>query len=452
MITKSKTVFICQNCGSKTPKWMGQCLNCKQWNTIVEEIIEKKKIFHLLGDKKQESEALLFTDIIPLEKQRIITKDTELNRVLGGGIVSGSVILLGGEPGVGKSTVLLQLALQNCELKILYVSGEESVSQIKMRGDRIGNRNQKFYILTETNTQNIISSISEIKPDLVIIDSIQTVNTNNIDSATGSISQIRECASEFIELAKYNNIPIFLVGHITKEGNIAGPKVLEHMVDVVLQFEGDRNHIFRLLRSNKNRFGSTQEVGIYQMKSEGLEIVKNPSEIFISNFQNGLSGNSIAVSVEGIRSILVEVQALVSTAVYGTPQRSTTGYDIKRLNMLLAVLEKRVGFKLGIKDVFLNIAGGMKIEDTALDLSVVASILSSNEDIYIPNKYCFAGEVGLSGEIRPVTKIENRISEVEKLGFEKIFISSDNKVDESRYTIKIIKNSRIIDFFKNLFL
>ena len=450
-MAKIKTAYICQKCGSQSSKWLGQCSNCKEWNTFIEEVIEKKTTNNAVKlSYGEENNSILFEDIKINKTKRIEIEDTELNRVLGKGIVGGAVVLLGGEPGIGKSTLLLQLALKNTEIKTLYISGEESEGQIKMRGDRVGVKNPNCYVLTETNTQNILKEVKKIKPDLIIIDSIQTIQTNNIESSAGSISQIRESASEFIDLSKYSNIPIFLVGHITKDGNIAGPKVLEHMVDVVLHFEGDRNHIFRILRANKNRFGSTQEIGIYQMKAEGLEVVKNPSEVFISNLQNGLSGNSIAVSLEGIRPILIEVQALVSPAVYGTPQRSTTGYNIKRLNMLLAVLEKRLGFQLSSKDVFLNIVGGIKIEDPALDLSVIASILSSNEDINISNKYCFSAEVGLSGEIRPITRIESRILEAEKLGFEKIFISSANKINKNKYQIEIIQTSKIIDFFKSL--
>lgn len=451
-MAKTKTTFFCQNCGTQYAKWLGQCTSCNQWNTIVEEIIQKeeKRQWKQTNKNIRTSKALNVSDIVLNSEDRISTKNNELDRVLGGGLVNGSVILLGGEPGIGKSTLLLQVALGVFK-KVLYVSGEESQSQIKMRAQRLNHLNNKCLILTETKTQNIFKIIEESMPNIVVIDSIQTLHTDTIDASPGSISQIRETTAELIKFAKETSIPVILVGHITKEGQIAGPKILEHMVDVVLQFEGDRNHIYRILRTQKNRFGSTSELGIYEMQSTGLREVENPSEILISHKDEALSGTTIAAILEGARPLMIEVQALVSTAVYGTPQRSTTGYNIKRLNMLLAVLEKRAGFRLGNKDVFLNITGGIKVEDPAIDLAVISAILSSNEDDSISEKYCFAAEVGLTGEIRPVNRIEQRILEAEKLGFSKIFVSKYNKIDQSKYTIQIELISKVEDIYKKLF-
>jgi len=447
-MAKLKTQYFCQNCGAQYSQWHGQCKTCGEWNTLVEEIVEKstKSIA-----TKSKSSIINIIEVETNEEPRITTPSEELNRVLGGGIVLGSVTLIGGEPGIGKSTLLLQLALK-MKKKILYVSGEESASQIKMRADRLAEvKNPNCFLFTETNVEKILHEAKKLMPDFVIIDSIQTLQSQLIESSPGTVSQIRECSNEIIKFAKENNIPVFLVGHITKDGQIAGPKVLEHMVDVVLNFDGDRNHLFRLLRANKNRFGSTSEIGIYEMISQGLKEIKNPSEILITKKSEELSGNAVAVTLEGNRPMLLEIQALVSTAVYGTPQRSSTGFDAKRLNMLLAVLEKRAGFQLGAKDVFLNITGGIKTDDPALDLAVVASILSSNEDIAISEHYCFAGEIGLSGEIRPVAQAEQRITEAEKLGYEKIFVSNLNKLPKRKFGIKIEEISKIEDFVELLF-
>lgn len=447
-MAKLKTSYFCQNCGMQYSKWLGQCQNCGEWNTIVEEVVEKKSKSIL---PKTKQHIINIIEVETSEEPRIKTPSEELNRVLGGGIVLGSVTLIGGEPGIGKSTLLLQLALK-MKKRILYVSGEESASQIKMRADRLTElQNPNCYLFTETSIEKIIYEAKKLQPDFMIIDSIQTLHSAEIESSAGSVSQIRECSNEIIKYAKENNTPVFLMGHITKDGQIAGPKVLEHMVDVVLNFDGDRNHLFRLLRANKNRFGSTSEIGIYEMISQGLKEIKNPSQILITKKLEELSGNAIAVTLEGNRPMLLEIQALVSTAVYGTPQRSSTGFDAKRLNMLLAVLEKRAGFQLGAKDVFLNITGGIKTDDPALDLAVIASILSSNEDIAISERYCFAGEIGLSGEIRPVSQIEQRISEAEKLGYEKIFVSSLNKISKKKYGIKIEEVGKIEDFVELLF-
>ncbi len=451
-MAKTKTTFFCQNCGAQFPKWIGKCTSCNEWNTIVEEIIQKeeKRNWKQSTPSKRVSKALKIKDISTLQEDRIPTNNNELNRVLGGGLVKGSVVLLGGEPGIGKSTLILQIALlmQN---KVLYVSGEESQSQIKLRAERLAGQNENCFILTETKTQNIFKIIEETIPDVVVIDSIQTLHTDYIEASPGSISQIRETAAELIKFAKETNTPIILIGHITKEGAIAGPKILEHMVDVVLQFEGDRNHTYRILRAQKNRFGSTAELGIYEMLNTGLREVSNPSEILISEKDSDLTGTAISATLEGMRPLMIEVQALVSTAVYGTPQRSATGYNIKRLNMLLAVLEKRAGFRLGAKDVFLNIAGGLKVEDPAIDLAVVCAILSSNEDEPIPQNVSFSAEVGLSGEIRAVNRIEQRIIEAEKLGFEKIILSKFNKIANKNYKIKIIKVSKIEEVVNVLF-
>lgn len=447
-MAKLKTSYFCQSCGTQHSQWQGQCKSCREWNTIVEEVVEKQPKSAINTDKQH---IINIIEVETKDEPRIKTPSEELNRVLGGGIVLGSVTLIGGEPGIGKSTLLLQLALK-MKKKILYVSGEESASQIKMRADRLTEmQNPNCFLFTETSMEKILYEAQKLLPDFMIIDSIQTLHSSNIESSAGSVSQIRECSNEIIKFAKKHNIPVFLVGHITKDGHIAGPKLLEHMVDVVLNFDGDRNHLFRLLRANKNRFGSTAEIGIYEMIAQGLKEIKNPSQILITKKFEELSGNSIAVTLEGNRPMLLEIQALVSSAVYGVPQRSCTGFDAKRLNMLLAVLEKRSGFQLGAKDVFLNITGGIKTDDPALDLAVIASILSSNQDIAISERYCFAGEIGLSGEIRPVPQIEHRISEAEKLGYEKIFVSNLNKIPKKKYTIKIEGTSKIEDFADKLF-
>ncbi|OBX22521.1 DNA repair protein RadA/Sms [Gelidibacter algens] len=446
-MAKIKTTFFCQNCGSQYSKWQGQCTACKEWNTIVEEVIQKEEKSDWktpTSATKRTSKPLRINEIDVSQEARMNTEDEEFNRVLGGGIVPGSLILLGGEPGIGKSTLLLQISLK-LPYKTLYVSGEESQQQIKMRAERIYPSSNNCYILTETKTQNIFKQIEALEPDIVVIDSIQTLHSDYIESSSGSISQIKECTTELIKFAKETATPVILIGHITKDGNIAGPKILEHMVDTVLQFEGDRNHVFRILRAHKNRFGSTNELGIYEMQGSGLREVSNPSEILISKKDEELSGNAVASTLEGMRPLMIEVQALVSTAVYGTPQRSATGFNAKRLNMLLAVLEKRAGFRLGAKDVFLNITGGISVDDPAIDLAVVASVLSSNEDVAIPKDYCFAAEVGLSGEIRPVQRVEQRILEAEKLGFTTIFVSKYNKIALQNTGIKIELISKIED-------
>jgi DNA repair protein RadA/Sms len=446
-MAKLKTTFFCQNCGSQYSKWQGQCMACKEWNTIVEEVIqtaEKSDWKTETSTVKKTSKPLKINEIDVSEDARLNTLDEEFNRVLGGGLVPGSLTLLGGEPGIGKSTLLLQIALK-LPYKTLYVSGEESQKQIKMRAERIYPKSENCYILTETKTQNIFKQIEALEPDIVVVDSIQTLHSDYIESSSGSISQIKECATELIKFAKETSTPVILIGHITKDGSIAGPKILEHMVDTVLQFEGDRNHVFRILRANKNRFGSTNELGIYEMQGSGLREVSNPSEILISKKDEELSGNAVAVTMEGMRPLLIEIQALVSTAVYGTPQRSATGFNAKRLNMLLAVLEKRAGFRLGAKDVFLNITGGITVDDPAIDLAVIAAILSSNEDVALQKDFCFAAEVGLSGEIRPVQRIEQRILEAEKLGYSTIFVSKYNKISLKKTAIKIQLLSKIED-------
>lgn len=451
-MAKVKTSFFCQNCGAQHSKWMGQCTVCNEWNTIVEEVIQKeeKRSWKQSTTAKSVSKPLKIDEIQLNPEERITTNNTELDTVLGGGLVKGSVTLLGGEPGIGKSTLLLQIAL-NIPHKVLYVSGEESQSQIKMRADRVKTKNANCLVLTETNTQQIFKHIEEVIPEVLVIDSIQTLHTSAIEASPGSVSQIRETSAELIKFAKETATPVLLIGHINKEGHIAGPKILEHMVDVVLQFEGDRNHTYRILRSQKNRFGSTAELGIYEMLSDGLREVSNPSEILISKKDADLSGTAIASTLEGIRPLMIEIQALVSTAVYGTPQRSTTGYNLKRLHMVLAVLEKRAGFKLGAKDVFLNITGGIHVDDPAIDLAVVAAILSSNQDIAISPQVCFAAEVGLAGEIRPVSKIDQRIIEAEKLGY-KVFVASKyNKISSTKHSIRLILVGKIEEAFATLF-
>jgi DNA repair protein RadA/Sms len=447
-MAKVKTTFFCQSCGAQFAKWQGQCTSCKSWNTITEELVQKAEKNDwktaITNTPKRVSKPLKIAEIDTAKMARMDTNDGELNRVLGGGIVPGSLTLLGGEPGIGKSTLMLQVSLK-LPYKTLYVSGEESQKQIKLRAQRIQPLNDTCYILTETKTQNIFKQIDTLKPDVVVIDSIQTLQSDYLEASAGSVSQIKECTSELIKFAKETATPVILIGHITKDGSIAGPKILEHMVDTVLQFEGDRNHVFRILRAHKNRFGSTHELGIYEMLGSGLREVTNPSEILISKKDTALSGNAIAVTLEGVRPLLIEVQALVSTAVYGTPQRSATGFNAKRLNMLLAVLEKRAGFRLGAKDVFLNITGGINVDDPAIDLAVVAAILSSNDDEALAKNYCFAGEVGLSGEIRPVQRVDQRILEAEKLGFEIIFVSKHNKISLKTTAIKIQLLTKIED-------
>ena len=451
-MAKNKTSFFCQNCGTQHAKWMGQCTVCGEWNTIVEEVVQKEvqRAWKQSTSVKGVSKPLKINEIVLNPEERISTNNSELDPVLGGGLVRGSVTLLGGEPGIGKSTLLLQIAL-SIPQKVLYVSGEESQSQVKMRAERLVNRSSECLILTETNTQTIFRSIEEVEPNVLVIDSIQTLHTNSIDASPGSISQIRETTAELIKYAKETATPVLLIGHINKEGQIAGPKILEHMVDVVLQFEGDRNHAYRILRSQKNRFGSTAELGIFEMRSDGLHEVSNPSEILISKKDADLSGTAIASTLEGIRPLMIEIQALVSSAVYGTPQRTTTGYNLKRLHMILAVLEKRAGFRLGTKDVFLNITGGISVDDPAIDLSVVASILSSNQDIAISPHVCFAGEVGLAGEIRPVSKIDQRITEARKLGYKTIVISKYNQVTVQEEEIQLILVGKINEVFAALF-
>ena len=487
-MAKSKVAYFCQSCGFEAPKWLGKCPSCAQWNTFVEEVIEKdnKAVpnWKTTSTSLQRANKPIEVDEISFsEEQRLLTPDKEFNRVLGGGIVAGSLVLIGGEPGIGKSTLMLQLALNMPKLKVLYVSGEESERQIKMRAERLtevtgttkenaiqsveyknettsADNKKGCFILTETSTQNIFKQIEELEPDIVVVDSIQTLHSAHIESTPGSVSQVRECTAELLRFAKESGTPVFLIGHITKDGMIAGPKILEHMVDTVLQFEGDRHHVYRILRTIKNRFGSSSELGIYEMLGEGLREVSNPSEILLSQRDEPLSGITISTTLEGMRPMMIETQALVSDSPYGTPQRSATGFDTKRMSMLLAVLEKRCGFKLGAKDVFLNITGGIRVEDPAIDLGLAAAIISSHQDIPIPFKTCFAGEIGLSGEIRAVNRVEQRIAEAQKLGFEQIFISKYNlpssaqdkkKMDLTRYNIDIKIVSRIEEVFELLF-
>ncbi len=454
-MAKTKTSFFCQNCGNSSPKWVGKCSACNEWNTFVEEVVPtgKESGRSKLGSSGKQYEIKSISEIEANPETRYQTPDSEFNRVLGGGVVPGSVTLIGGEPGIGKSTLLLQLALKWTDKKILYISGEESEGQIRLRAERIGINNSECFILTETSTIKLFKQIKKLTPDVIIVDSIQTVHSDLIESTPGSVSQIRECTGEFIRFAKESNTPVILVGHITKDGSIAGPKILEHMVDTVLQFEGDRHYLYRIVRAIKNRFGSTPELGIYEMKSAGLEAVSDPSRILVPEREEALSGVSISATLEGIRPILIETQALVSSAVYGTPQRSATGFDLRRLNMLLAVLEKRCGFQLGNKDVFLNITGGLKVDDPALDLGLTCAILSSNADLPIATDTCFAAEVGLSGEIRPVSRIEHRVEEAAKMGMKRIFISkrnADSNLNKNT-TIKVIAVAKVNDVFSHLF-
>lgn len=453
-MSKSKTVWVCQNCGAESPKWIGRCPSCREWNTYHEEIISppssRSEISLITGEKKKKPE--LLDKIEPAHNERIKTGMPELDRLLGGGMVAGSLILLGGEPGVGKSTLALQLALALKGTRILYVSGEESEEQISMRARRIRNKNPECYIFSETELESIVTQSENLKPGLIIIDSIQTIRTNLIESSAGSVSQVRESAALLLKYSKITGIPVLLIGHITKDGTLAGPKVLEHIVDVVLYFEGDNNYVYRILRSVKNRYGSTSELGIFEMGESGLREVTNPSEMFINQHNELLSGISIAATIDGLRPFLIETQALVSSAVYGTPQRSSTGFDIRRLNMLLAVLEKRAGFRLGAKDVFLNIAGGIKVNDPAMDLAIVSSVLSSNLDIPVSKEVCFSGETGLSGEIRPVSRIEQRIGEAAKMGFRKIYVSGFHRnISLKEPSIEIVRVGKIEALIRLLF-
>ena len=457
-MSKIKTAFFCSNCGYESAKWTGKCPSCNEWNTFVEEVITKdnkleEADWKKLSPDKKEGRTISLHEVISAEEKRIVTADPELNRVLGGGIVAGSIVLVAGEPGIGKSTLFLQNGLRLPGVRTLYISGEESEQQIKMRADRLNIRNEEFYLLTETSTQIIFQEIRKLRPGLVIVDSIQTLQSPYIESSAGSVSQIRECTSEFQRFAKDSGTPVFLIGHITKDGSIAGPKMLEHMVDTVLQFEGDRHYAYRILRTLKNRFGSTAELGIYEMTGEGMRGVTNPSELLITQKDEQLSGIAIAASIEGMRPLLIEVQALVTQSVYGTPQRTVSGFDARRLQLLLAVLEKRGGFHFGVKDVFLNIAGGLKVEDPSIDLAVLCALLSSYEDVPLASQTCFAGEVGLSGEIRAVNRIEQRIAEAEKLGFEKIFVSKYNQKGLTVTTsgIEVVPVGRVEEVYRHLF-
>ena len=467
-VTKEITVFVCRECGFDSPKWTGKCPSCGMWNTMVEKTIRAEKPSATVSLRKSASgksdgtpQPETLDTIETTEEPRIDMRDAELNRVLGGGLVPGSIVLLGGEPGIGKSTLILQTVMQLQGQKVLYVSGEESARQIKMRADRLANSQQPtansqreaLLVLCETSLENIYTQIKEVQPTIVVIDSIQTISSEYVESSAGSLTQVRECAASLLKFAKESGTPVLLIGHISKDGTIAGPKILEHIVDAVLQFEGDQHYLYRILRPIKNRFGSTSELGIYEMRENGLRQVSNPSELLLTDSHQGMSGVSIACTIEGVRPFLIEVQALASTAVYGTPQRSAIGFDVRRMNMLLAVLEKRVGFKLGQKDVFLNIAGGLKVSDPAIDLAVISAILSSSLDIAIDRTVCMTGEVGLSGEIRPVSRIEQRISEAAKLGFERIIIPAANMhgLNTKKAGIEIVPVNKVEEAFKQLF-
>src|SRR5215470_15640978 len=455
-MSKVRTAFFCQNCGYESVKWLGQCPSCEQWNTFVEELIQKddkKNNGWKHYDEKKTVKTIALNQIVSDEQKRFLTADNELNRVLGGGVVAGSIVLVAGEPGIGKSTLFLQNGLALKHKTVLYISGEESEQQIRMRAERLNLQNDNFYLLTETSTQLIFQEIKKLKPELIIVDSVQTLQTPFIDSSPGSVSQIKESAAEFQRFAKDTNTPVILIGHVTKDGSIAGPKILEHIVDTVLQFEGDRHYAYRILRTLKNRFGNSAELGIYEMTDSGMRAVTNPSEILITQKEEALSGIAIAASIEGIRPLLIEAQALVTQSVYGTPQRAVTGFDPRRLQLLLAVLEKRGGFHFGVKDVFLNIAGGLKVEDPSIDLAVLCALLSSYEDVPLPNHICFAGEIGLSGEIRAVNRIEQRIAEAEKLGFEKIIVSKYNQkgLTKQKWNIEVVTMGRVEELYRYLF-
>ena len=457
-MSKTKSAFFCQSCGYESAKWSGKCPNCESWNTFVEEIVVKGNDKTDKGEwknynGKEKTKTISLNEVSSAAEQRIVTADAEINRVLGGGIVMGGIVLVAGEPGIGKSTLFLQIGLQLKDIVTLYISGEESEQQIKMRADRLGIKNENFYLLTETSTQVIFQEVKKLKPALLIVDSIQTLQSPFVESGAGSVSQIRETAAELQRFAKETNTPVFIIGHITKDGTIAGPKILEHMVDTVLQFEGDRHYAYRILRTLKNRFGSTSELGIYEMTGDGMRAVSNPSEILITQKEEQLSGIAIAATIEGIRPLLIEGQALVTQSVYGTPQRTVSGFDLRRLQLLLAVLEKRGGFHFGVKDVFVNIAGGLKVEDPSIDLAIVCALLSSYEDVPINQHYCFAGEVGLSGEIRAVNRIEQRIAEAEKLGFEKIIVSKYNakSMANLKYNIEVVPLAKVEELYRYLF-
>ncbi|MBQ6724520.1 MAG: DNA repair protein RadA [Paludibacteraceae bacterium] len=454
-MAKPTIQYVCSSCGAKAPQLLGRCPVCGEWGTYEEEVLQRsglsaKRSFSERGLTGEAGLPQRLQDVIATEEMRIDMHNGELNRVLGGGLVPGSLVLLGGEPGIGKSTLALQVLMQLGERKTLYASGEESVRQLKLRAERLAGNAENLYISSETSLERILEQVKEIEPEVVVIDSIQTIGTEAIDASIGSLSQVRECAARILEFAKTRNIPFFIIGHINKEGSLAGPKVLEHIVDTVLQFEGDQQYMYRILRAQKNRFGSTAELGIYEMRQDGLREVTNPSELLLSTAREGLSGIAIAAAVEGVRPFLIEVQALVSSAAYGTPQRSSTGFDGRRLNMLLAVLEKRVGFKLLQKDVFLNIAGGLRVQDPAIDLAVLAAVLSSNMDIALDAGTCLCGEVGLAGEIRSVNRIEQRIQEAQKLGFKRIMIPAEQKVDSSRFKIEIVPVKKVTDAFRML--
>jgi DNA repair protein RadA/Sms len=451
-MAKAKTIFTCQQCGAQSPKWVGRCPSCGNWNTYVEEVLVKEIKNTVPSKASGGAQARKLSEVSAEKANRIDTGNSELNRVLGGGLVDGSLVLIGGEPGIGKSTLALQIALDMKGRKVLYVSGEESIHQIKLRAQRLKKENEYCYFLSETSLENILAQSAMLEPGLLVIDSIQTVATEYIESSPGSVSQIRESTNGILKYAKENRVPVIIIGHITKEGSLAGPKVLEHIVDTVLQFEGENQYMYRILRTIKNRFGSTSELGIFEMRSNGLREVSNPSELLINQDHDGLSGTAIAAAIEGVRPLLIEIQSLTSTAAYGTPQRSSTGFDLRRLNMLLAVLEKRAGFKLAVKDVFLNIAGGIKVDDPAIDLAVITAIFSSNFDLPVDKSFCFSGEIGLSGEIRSVNRLEQRIGEAEKLGFKKIFIPKNIKnVNLKNYSIEIEQMSRVDEFFRKIF-
>lgn len=451
-MAKTKSVYVCQSCGAESSKWIGKCNSCGEWNTFVEQVIHKSpsKRFEARPGERNIPEKI--TQVQTDRLQRYDTHNTEFNRVLGGGLVPGSMVLIGGEPGIGKSTLALQIAIR-FGAPVLYVSGEESPQQIRMRGERLGTLDEHTLVLSETSLQAIVTQIGQLNPSMVIIDSIQTLYSEEIESTPGSVSQVRECAAQLLRVAKQTGVPVVLIGHITKEGNLAGPKILEHIVDTVLQFEGDSHHIYRILRASKNRFGSTSELGVFEMRNDGLAEIANPSEVLLNNQADELSGSAVAANIEGIRPLMIETQALVSTAAYGTPQRTSNGFDIRRLNMLLAVLEKRANFHLSSKDVFINIAGGLRVDDPATDLSVISAVLSSTVDIALEKKICFAGEVGLSGEIRPANRMEQRISEAEKLGFGTIYVSAfnDKAISNDRFAINIIRLSKVQELPKHLF-